>query len=59
MFPGLFCGWLGLVIGGYFFGNIPFIRDHLNTIVLVGIASAIIPLVLGGAWKFFVKMREK
>jgi len=42
----------GLVAGGYFFGNIPFIRDHLNTIVLVGVGAAVIPLALGGLWKF-------
>jgi membrane-associated protein len=42
---------LGLVAAGYFFGNIPIIRDHLNTIVLVGIGAAVIPLALGGLWK--------
>lgn len=46
---------VGLVAGGYFFGNIPVIRDHLNTIVLLGIGAAVIPLLLGGAWKFFRK----
>lgn len=46
---------VGLVLGGYFFGNIPIIRDHLNTIVLLGIAAAIVPLVLGGLWKFYKK----
>jgi membrane-associated protein len=45
-----------LVTGGYFFGNIPFIRDHLNTIVLIGIGAAVIPLVLGGLWKFYKKI---
>ncbi len=46
----------GLVTGGYFFGNIPLIRDHLNTIVLLGIGAAVIPLMLGGLWKFYKKM---
>lgn len=46
---------VGLVLGGYFFGNIPIIRDHLNTIVLIGIAAAIVPLLLGGLWKFYKK----
>ena len=46
---------VGLVLGGYFFGNIPIIRDHLNTIVLLGIAAAVVPLVLGGIWKFYKK----
>lgn len=42
---------VGLVAGGYFFGNIPIIRDHLNTIVLLGVGAAVIPLALGGMWK--------
>jgi len=41
----------GLVTAGYFFGNIPLIKDHLNTIVLVGVAAAIVPLVLAGLVK--------
>lgn len=45
----------GLVTAGYFFGNIPIIRDHLNTIVLIGIGAAVVPLALGGLWKFFRK----
>jgi membrane-associated protein len=44
-----------LVMGGYFFGNIPVIRDHLNTIVLIGVAAAVVPVALGAVWRFFVK----
>jgi membrane-associated protein len=47
---------LGLVSAGYFFGHIPLIRDHLNAIVLVGVAAAIVPLMLGGLWKLAKKM---
>ena len=39
------------VLLGYFFGNIPFIRQYLNVIVLVGIAAAIVPVALGALWK--------
>lgn len=46
---------IGLTVGGYFFGNIPIIRDHLNTIVLMGVGAAIIPLILGGVWKLLRK----
>lgn len=45
-----------LVAGGYFFGNIPIIRDHLNTIVLIGVAAAVVPLMLGGLWKFYKRL---
>ncbi|MBQ5949025.1 VTT domain-containing protein [Massilia sp. ST3] len=41
-----------LVTGGYFFGNIPIIRDHLTEIVLVGVSAAVVPLAIGGLYKF-------
>jgi membrane-associated protein len=44
-----------LVLLGYFFGNIPFIRQYLNVIVLVGIGAAIVPVVIGGVWKMLRK----
>lgn len=44
--------WIaGLITLGYFFGNVPFIKDHLNTIVLVGVAAAAVPAALGVLWK--------
>lgn len=44
--------WVGLLVaGGYLFGNIPFIRDHLNAIVLIGVAAAAVPVMLGALWK--------
>ena len=41
----------GLVAAGYFFGNIPLVREHLNTIVLIGLAAAIVPVALAGMVK--------
>jgi len=40
-----------LVTAGYFFGNIPIVRDHLTEIVLVGVSVALVPLMLGGLYK--------
>ncbi|WP_027777923.1 VTT domain-containing protein [Paraburkholderia caledonica] len=48
-----------LVLLGYFFGNIPFIRQYLNVIVLVGIGAAIVPVVLGALWKMMRKSASK
>ena len=48
---------VGLVSAGYFFGNMPIIRDHLNTIVLLGVGAAVIPVALGGIWKLYQKLR--
>jgi membrane-associated protein len=47
---------IALVTGGYFFGNIPLVRDHLTAIVLVGVGAAVVPIALGGLWKFGRKM---
>ncbi len=48
-----------LVLAGYFFGNIPVIRDHLNTIVLIGVAAAAGPVALAALMKFVKRLRVK
>jgi membrane-associated protein len=45
-----------LVLLGYFFGNIPFIRQYLNVIAIIGVCAAIVPIALGALWKM---MRRK
>jgi len=45
----------GLITLGYFFGNVPVIKDHLNTIALVGVCAAVVPVALGGLWKLLRK----
>jgi membrane-associated protein len=50
---------VGLVTAGYFFGNIPVVRDHLTAIVLVGVGAAVVPIALGGLWKFGRKMLSR
>jgi membrane-associated protein len=47
------------VLLGYFFGNIPFIRQYLNVIVLVGIGAAVIPIALGALWKMTRRKSSK
>jgi membrane-associated protein len=42
---------LSLVTGGYFFGNLPIVRDNLTAIVLIGISAAAVPVALGAVWK--------
>jgi len=50
--------WVGsLVTLGYFFGNVPIIKEHLNTIVLLGVGAAVVPVVLGGVWKVLRRRR--
>jgi membrane-associated protein len=50
---------VGLVTAGYFFGNIPVVRDHLSAIVLVGVGAAVVPLALGGLYKFGRRMLSR
>ena len=49
----------GLTTGGYFFGNIPIIRDHLTAIVLLGVGAAIVPIIIGAVWKLYKKISRK
>ncbi|SDV49446.1 DedA family protein [Chitinasiproducens palmae] len=46
---------VGLTLCGYFFGNLSFVKEYLNVIVLVGLCAAIVPIVLGALWKLFRK----
>jgi membrane-associated protein len=39
-----------LVFAGFYLGNIPLLRDHLNAIALIGVGAATLPLILRGAW---------
>src|SRR5690554_3993774 len=55
---GAFIWIAGFITLGYFFGNVPFIKDHLNTIVLVGISTAVVPVVLGTLWKLITRNRR-
>jgi membrane-associated protein len=48
----------GLVIAGYFFGNIPIIRQNLNVIVLIGIGAAAIPIMLAAIYKLFQGIKK-
>ena len=55
-FVGAIVWVVGLVTAGYFFGSNEFIQRHLNTIVLVGVAAAIVPLLLSVVWKLGRKL---
>jgi membrane-associated protein len=42
-----------LVGGGYLFGNVPFIKENLSIILLIGIVAVVAPLVLAAGWRLF------
>jgi membrane-associated protein len=48
-----------LVTSGYLFGNVPVVKEHLTEIVLVGISAAMVPLAIGGLYKFGRRMLSR
>ena len=42
-----------LVVGGYYFGNVPVIRDHMSSIVLFGVGIGVGSLAVSGVYRFF------
>ena len=48
-----------LTTAGYFFGNMPIVRDHLTEIVLVGVGVAIVPMALGGVYKLVRRLQVR
>ncbi len=45
--------WVGLFTGGgYFFGNLPFVHDHLSKVLLLGLLAALAgPLLVAASWR--------
>lgn len=50
---------ISLTVAGYFFGNLPFIRDNLNVIVIVGVSAAAVPVAGAALWKFMKVILRK
>ncbi|MFS2004787.1 VTT domain-containing protein [Duganella sp. CT11-25] len=48
-----------LTTAGYFFGNMPIVRDHLTEIVLVGVGVAVVPMALGGVYKLVRRLQTR
>lgn len=52
--------WIfGFITLGYFFGNVPIIKEHLSTIVLLGVSAAAVPVVCGVLWRLFQTRKTK
>lgn len=54
---GAFVWVYGLIWAGHLFGNMPFIRDHLTTILLLGIGCALIPTMAIALSKYLKKKK--
>ena len=58
-FTGAILWVVSLVTAGYFFGNLPIVRDNLTLIVMIGVGAAVIPIALGGLYKVSRKMLSR
>lgn len=48
--------WVGsLVSAGMLFGNLPWVKQYLNVIILIGVGAAALPVLGGIIWKLFKK----
>jgi membrane-associated protein len=48
--------WVGIFVGaGFFFGNLPFVRENLKLVILGIIIVSVLPI----AWEFFKSWQEK
>jgi membrane-associated protein len=50
---------LVLVPAGYLFGNVPVVREHLSSLVLLGMALGVGSLVLGAIWRLIERRRGR
>jgi membrane-associated protein len=52
--------WIvSLVAGGYVFGNVPLVRDHMSSIVLLGIALGVGSLLASALWRYTQGRRRR
>ncbi len=52
--------WIvSLILAGYYFGHIPLIKNNLSIIVMIGVGAAVVPIILGVAWKLGRKLFAK
>lgn len=52
--------WIvSLVAAGYLFGNVPVVRDHMSSIVLLGVGLGVGSLLVSGLWRFVNKRRQR
>lgn len=48
---------VSLVVAGYYFGNVPLVKQHMATLVLAGIALGLGALALVSLWKYWQRQR--
>ncbi len=52
--------WIvSLVACGYLFGNVPLVRDHMSSIMLLGIALGVGSLLASASWRLVKRRRQR
>jgi membrane-associated protein len=52
--------WIvSLVAAGYLFGNVPVVRDHMSSIVLLGVGLGVGSLLVSALWRFINGRRQR
>jgi membrane-associated protein len=52
--------WIvSLVAAGYVFGNVPVVRDHMSSIVLLGVGIGVGSLLVSGLWRLVNRRRQR
>ncbi|RFU44907.1 VTT domain-containing protein [Paraburkholderia sp. DHOC27] len=52
--------WIvSLVTAGYLFGNMPVVRDHMSSIVLLGVGIGVGSLVVSALWRLVNRYRQR
>ncbi len=52
--------WIvSLVAAGYAFGNVPVVRDHMSSIVLLGVGVGVGSLLVSGVWRLVNGRRQR
>ncbi len=54
------CAWIGLFTGGgYLFGKVPLVQDHLGIVLILGLLAALVGPLLGAAlWRLLRSRRQ-
>jgi membrane-associated protein len=50
---------VSLVAAGYLFGNVPLVRDHMSSIVLLGVGLGVGSLLVSALWRFVMRRRGR
>jgi membrane-associated protein len=57
--PGVVTWVLLLMTAGYFFGNVPLVREHMSSITLLGVLLALAGMLLSVGWNYLAARKSR